>query len=146
VPIALCSIIFWLAMPHRPLPLRDTRYAVLSRMVNAVGNALLMYALILLFVPYVIATMLSKWLAGLAGNHDDDDAIRGRRASANRVLTILRAALNQAFRDGKVTSDVAWRTVKPSQSPFAPTPKICTGARIHRIVATNDPTVTHSCL
>jgi drug/metabolite transporter (DMT)-like permease len=53
--IALCSIIFWLAMPHRPLRLRDTRYAVLSGMANAVGNALLMYALTLLFVPYVIA-------------------------------------------------------------------------------------------
>jgi drug/metabolite transporter (DMT)-like permease len=53
--IALCSIIFWLAMPHRPLRLRDTRYAVLSGMANAIGNALLMYALTLLFVPYVIA-------------------------------------------------------------------------------------------
>jgi uncharacterized membrane protein len=53
--IALCSIALWLAMPHRPLRLRDTRYAALSGMANAVGNALLMYALTLLFVPYVIA-------------------------------------------------------------------------------------------
>jgi hypothetical protein len=45
----------WLAMPHRPLRLRDTRYAVLSGTANAIGNALLMYALTLLFVPYVIA-------------------------------------------------------------------------------------------
>jgi hypothetical protein len=35
---ALCSII-WLAMPHRPLRLRDTRYAALSGTANAVGNA-----------------------------------------------------------------------------------------------------------
>jgi drug/metabolite transporter (DMT)-like permease len=49
--IALCSIAFWLAMPHRPLRLRDTRYAVLSGTANAVGNALLMYALTALFVP-----------------------------------------------------------------------------------------------
>jgi hypothetical protein len=55
--------------------------------------------------------MLSKWLTGLAGRPDDGDATRARRSSANRVLTILRAALNQAFRDGKVASDVPWRTV-----------------------------------
>jgi integrase len=42
-----------------------------------------------------------------------DDQRRRRRASANRTLTILRAALNQAFREGKITSDTAWRTVKP---------------------------------
>lgn len=42
-----------------------------------------------------------------------DDEIRRRRASANRTLTVLRAALNHAFRDGKVASDTAWRAVKP---------------------------------
>ena len=41
--IALCNIILWLAMPHRPLRLRDTRYAALSGTANAVGNGLLMY-------------------------------------------------------------------------------------------------------
>lgn len=34
-------------------------------------------------------------------------------ATTNRILTILRAALKQAFRDGKIGSDVAGRTVKP---------------------------------
>jgi integrase len=43
----------------------------------------------------------------------DDDARRARRASANRCWTVLRAALNHAFRDGKVESDLAWRKVKP---------------------------------
>jgi integrase len=38
---------------------------------------------------------------------------RRRQASANRTLTTLRAALNQAFRDGKAASDMAWRAVKP---------------------------------
>src|ERR1700730_15022027 len=48
---------------------------------------------------------ISKWLTGLAGkakDGQDGDEVRQHRASANRVLTILRAALNQAFRDGKV--------------------------------------------
>jgi integrase len=66
---------------------------------------------------------LSQWLAGLAGkakDGQDGDAVRQHRASANRVLTILRAALNQAFRDGKVASDVPWRTVKPFREVDAP--------------------------
>jgi integrase len=42
----------------------------------------------------------------------DKDAVRRRQASANRVLTILKAALNHAFNDGKVASDAAWRKVK----------------------------------
>jgi integrase len=43
----------------------------------------------------------------------DEEAIRRRRSSANRVLTILKAALNHAYRDGKVPSDAEWRRVKP---------------------------------
>jgi integrase len=48
-------------------------------------------------------------------DHDstDDEAVRRRRASANRTLTVLRAALNRAFRNGAVTSDAAWRRLKP---------------------------------
>lgn len=41
------------------------------------------------------------------------EAIRSRRSTANRVLTILKAALNLAFHDGHVPSDHAWRKVKP---------------------------------
>lgn len=44
---------------------------------------------------------------------DTDDARRKRRSTANRDLTVLKAALNHAFNDEKVASDVAWRKVKP---------------------------------
>jgi integrase len=44
---------------------------------------------------------------------DDDDARRARKATANRVLTMLKAALNRAFHADRVSSDVAWRKVKP---------------------------------
>ena len=43
----------------------------------------------------------------------DPEAVRARRATANRVLTILKAALNRAFQEGKAVSDEAWRRVKP---------------------------------
>jgi integrase len=78
--------------------------------------------------------MLSRWLAELAGKPDDDDAIRARRASANRVLTILRAALNQAFRDGQVASDSTWRTVKPFREVDAPRLQYFTKAEVTRLI------------
>jgi integrase len=44
---------------------------------------------------------------------DDEDARRARKASANRILTMLKAALNRAFQADRVCSDIAWRKVKP---------------------------------
>ncbi|MEH2504015.1 integrase [Bradyrhizobium sp. AZCC 1578] len=42
----------------------------------------------------------------------DEETKRRRRSSANRVYTTLRAALNHAFRAGKIASDKEWRQVK----------------------------------
>ena len=41
------------------------------------------------------------------------DGIRKRRATANRILTVLKATLNHAWKSGHITSDAAWRRVKP---------------------------------
>jgi integrase len=43
---------------------------------------------------------------------DDINARRARRVSANRVRATLFAALNLAFKNGHVASDVAWRRIK----------------------------------
>lgn len=42
-----------------------------------------------------------------------EDEKRARKATANRVFTVLKAILNQAFNDDLVKSDAAWRRVKP---------------------------------
>jgi integrase len=44
---------------------------------------------------------------------DSVDGIRRRQASANRVLTTLKAALNFAWREGRTPNDGAWRRVGP---------------------------------
>ena len=44
---------------------------------------------------------------------DDADRNRARRATANGILTMLKAALNLAYREDRVASDDAWRKVKP---------------------------------
>ena len=45
---------------------------------------------------------------------DDAEALRRRKDSANRYLTVLRAALTRGLADGKVAcSGIAWKSVKP---------------------------------
>jgi len=65
---------------------------------------------------------------------DDPDSIRRRRASANRVLTVLKAILNHAWHEGKIASDEAWRRVKPFGSADAPKVRYLTEAEITRLV------------
>jgi integrase len=50
----------------------------------------------------------------------DSEGRRARRATANRVWTVLRAALSLAYREGRVASDDAWRRVKPFANVEAP--------------------------
>lgn len=38
---------------------------------------------------------------------------RRRKSTANRILTVLKAALNRSWRAGQVPSDTAWRRVEP---------------------------------
>jgi integrase len=49
-------------------------------------------------------------------NVDTEEWKRKRRASANRTMTILKAALNRAWRDGKVASNAAWARVEPFEA------------------------------
>jgi integrase len=41
------------------------------------------------------------------------EGLRQRSASANRVLTVLKAALNAAYQEGRVATNDAWQRVKP---------------------------------
>jgi hypothetical protein len=77
-----------------------------------------------LVVEDLTAERLRKWLATIAANPAQtrpkngapqykaepttDEAIRARRATANRTLNTLRAALNHAFDEGLVSNRDAW--------------------------------------
>lgn len=56
---------------------------------------------------------IEAWLAGMV--HGEGEERRRSQDSANRVLTILKAALNEAFHDDAhgIPTDSAWRRVKP---------------------------------
>lgn len=49
-----------------------------------------------------------------------EEIIRPRRATANRILNVLKAALNHAWREGKAATDTPWRKVKPFKAVDAP--------------------------
>ena len=66
----------------------------------------------------------------------DDDDRRARRATANRVLTILKAALNHAFHDGRVQADDAWRRVKPFKAVESAVVRFLTPEECRRLVNT----------
>lgn len=65
---------------------------------------------------------------------DDPEAVRRRRSTANRTLTIFKAALNHAWREGKAASDAAWRPVKPFGEVEASRVRYLTVAEARRLL------------
>ena len=79
----------------------------------------------------------------------DPEAVRARRSSSNRILTILKAALNHAFQEGKVRSDEAWRKVKPFREVDAAVVRYLNGPESARLINTCEPdfrTLVHGAL
>jgi integrase len=70
---------------------------------------------------------------------DDPEVHRKRRASANRTLTILKAALNRAWREGKIASDSAWRRVEPFEEADAARARYLTIAEAQRLINASAP-------
>ena len=69
----------------------------------------------------------------------DAESRRRRQATANRVLTILKAALNLAWREGRVASDEAWRRVTTFKNVDAPVVRYLTEAECARLVNASAP-------
>lgn len=94
---------------------------------------------------------IEKWLNGLAkagarirvkkGKEqrfkevtDPEEHKRRRKSTANRILTILKAALNKAWREGKTPSDAAWRRVEPFEGVDAARVRYLTLAEATRLI------------
>ncbi len=123
VAAAMKEYLDWYGMHRRsrnPQTLRDVHYRVNAFILPALGNVEL---------AKLTTKRIRDWMNALAttpprvrsrqkaisyrDTSNDPDTTRKRRASANRLLTILKAALNHAWHEGKVESDMAWRRVKP---------------------------------
>lgn len=67
------------------------------------------------------------------------DPTRTRRATANRIFTPLKAALNLAFSEGRVADDTAWRRVKPFPNTGSPRVRYFTPAEIDALLRAAEP-------
>jgi integrase len=131
---------------HEGRNVRDAEYRIDAFLLPQLGDW---------EISKLTAEKLRSWLAALAQqpprlrtskgkaqqhaplDHTDEDAIRRRRATANRIFTTLRAALNHAFREGKIASDIAWRRVKPF--------KAVDGARLRFLTIAESKRLINAC-
>lgn len=121
---------------------RTTKYSVDAHIIPALGD---------IEVAILTTQQLRRWheqLAvsparlrtsnGLAQQYrepsDEPSAIRQRKATANRVLAVLKAALNHAYREGRADSDTAWRRVRPFKKVAAARVRYLTEAEAVRLV------------
>ena len=153
--------------PKRPLTVRDvidlyieaysaegksvssTKYVVEAHILPTLGD---------LVVQELTTARIRKWRDRLAGGPArvrsgrgteqaykpeprDPETIRQRRSTANRILTILRAALNYAWQEGKVSSDDAWRRVRPFKEVDAARVRYLNQDECKRLVNASDPEI-----
>jgi integrase len=109
-----------------------------------------------LVVSELDAATLRRWLANLAASPAqvrpkggkvqyskkaaNDDTIRARRSSANRVLGMLKAILNHAFDEEQVSNGNAWgRRLKPFEDVDAARPRYLSIAEAKRLINGCEP-------
>jgi integrase len=102
------------------------------------------------------ADAINKWLAGLAKTpprvrtkkgaeqqhrqlDDSQEARRRRQATANRIWTSLRAALNRAFKARRIGSDTEWRRVEAFRDVDAARERLLTVAECKRLANASAP-------
>jgi integrase len=70
---------------------------------------------------------------------NDPEGPRRRKSTANRILTVLKGALNRMWRDGKVASDAAWRRVEPFEGTDSARVRYLQMAEASRFINACDP-------
>jgi integrase len=68
------------------------------------------------------------------------EGVRRRRATANRILTVLKAALNYAWKGGQVVGDDAWRRIRPFKGVETARVRYLTEGECVRLVNASEPT------
>jgi hypothetical protein len=122
VRMAIEDYLAEIGVEKKPSALRSARYIFNASVLPKLGH---------LVVERLTSEQLTRWRNEIAASGkrvrtkksaqkparrpppDSDDDRRKRRAAANRILTMLKAALNRAYNAGRVPIDNAWRRVKP---------------------------------
>lgn len=84
---------------------------------------------------------LRRWHQAIAATDTGDpETIRKRKNTANRNLTTLKAALNFAYHEGRVSDRAAWDQVRPFRAVDAPRVRFLTAIEARRVVNHSDTT------
>ncbi len=127
----------------------NTKYAVDAHILPTLGD---------LVVQELTTARIRKWLDKLASGParvrsgrgteqaykpepHDLEKIRQRRSTANRVFTILKAALNFAWQEGNVPSDSAWRRVRSFKAVDVARVRYLNQDECKRLVNASDPEI-----
>jgi integrase len=71
--------------------------------------------------------------------HNDGESIRKAKLRANSVLITLKAALNMAWRDGKIENDAAWRRLSPYKNVKKARCRVLSKEEVDRLLAAARP-------
>ena len=82
---------------------------------------------------------LRRWRDSLIPSTKDPEELRSTRARANRLWSILRAALNHAFNNERVGDDRAWRRLRPFKNVDQPQTRFLRLEECKRLIAAAKP-------
>jgi integrase len=77
---------------------------------------------------------LRRWRDSRVPTTDDREERRRAQSTANRVWTILRAALNLAFENERTPTDQAWRRIKPFKNVDRPQTRFLQAEECRRLI------------
>lgn len=89
-------------------------------------------------VKSLTAAEIKNWLVSMVRVDDDPERVRQSKAGANRVLAMLKAALNLAYRDQKTPSDQAWRSVSQFNRVNKPRDLYLTEKQVARLLSATE--------
>lgn len=75
----------------------------------------------------------------VADENNNPEYHRKRRATANRIITILKAILNHAFKTDRVKSDEAWKKLKPFKNVSEPKIRFLSEEEAQRLLNACEP-------
>ena len=148
VKMAMKDYLDWYAAYNKPSGLAFAKYTVDAHIIPELGD---------IELRNLKAATIRRWHQDLAKrpprvrtrkgedqkHRPAPKSQRPRKATANRILTVLRAALSHAWHDDKVASDEAWRRVKPFSDVDAPRVRYLTPDECSRLVNACEPDFRH---
>jgi integrase len=89
-------------------------------------------------VTELTTTDLRRWRDALVPSSTDPEVRRCAKARANRVWSILRAALNHAFHNERIADDRPWRRVTPFKNVDQPQTRFLRAEECRALIAAAD--------